>query len=119
MELSFQKSKHDFRERSINYLMPAFIAKIHDAILRNFIKKGQSKYINDYVTSYMLNANGFIQPIHIHLSFYFGMDNYACLLASLVKVDKSDHIVVFNEKGAILAISAKLYSKLIIKEALS
>ena len=71
------------------------------------------------VTSFICNAERFLERVTVHLSFNFKNDDDFSILGSILKKkEQNDDYIIFDEWGRILGVSETNFNRIIIKNAL-
>ncbi|KAL4462216.1 hypothetical protein ABPG72_005647 [Tetrahymena utriculariae] len=98
----------------INELMPHFIEKNHDNMIKQFVTRGTSQYIKSFLYSFCVNNKGYVMPVKVYADFSFlSLDDFY-IQGIILKVNKGSQYVVFGRSGNIIGITEKLAHKLLI-----
>ncbi|KAL4497145.1 hypothetical protein ABPG72_019465 [Tetrahymena utriculariae] len=104
--------KRDFLKiNNINNLMPTFIGKVHNQIVKNYIKgkKNKSKGSNQIIQSFMKQKDGFIHPISIYFRFNFTtVSNDFRLNGVILKGNSQKDYIIFDRSGKVVGITKNL-----------
>ena len=91
----------------------------HEFFVQRFLNRGWTNYTKKAIWSFICNAGGFLQPVHVHLQFNFGNLTDFSMLGSIVKEkDSEQDYLIFDEWGRILGVSERTFSRIILKHAL-
>ncbi|EWS76590.1 transmembrane protein, putative (macronuclear) [Tetrahymena thermophila SB210] len=102
----------DFKKvNSINELMPQFIGKVHNSLIKSYIKglTVRSQNGDSVVQTFMKMKDGYIHPIKVHFNFSFltSMEDFRMHGILLKKVEDQSYII-FNRSGKIFGITANI-----------
>ncbi|KAL4476305.1 hypothetical protein ABPG74_010038 [Tetrahymena malaccensis] len=126
--LGMIKSKKDFKTaqffgfnvqefqkiNKINELMPHFIEKNHDNMIKQFVTRGTSQYIKSFLYSFCVNSKGYVMPVKVYTDFSFlSLDDFY-IQGTILKVNKGSQYIVFDRSGKIVGITEKLAQKIFI-----
>ncbi|EAR98133.2 transmembrane protein, putative (macronuclear) [Tetrahymena thermophila SB210] len=101
--------------KSINHikeLMPSYVAKIHDEIVKDFIKRGHSILLEESHQVFCLDKQGFFVPITLQLSLVYGITDDLQMNAVLLKLKSDVSYITFNQVGQIKGFDRNFFSHL-------
>ncbi|KAL4453116.1 hypothetical protein ABPG74_015347 [Tetrahymena malaccensis] len=102
----------DFKKiNSINELMPQFIGKVHNQLIKSYIKglTVRSQNGDSVVQTFIRMKDGYIHPIKVHFNFSFltSTEDFRMHGILLKKVDDQSFII-FNRSGKIFGITENI-----------
>ncbi|KAL4482124.1 hypothetical protein ABPG73_000648 [Tetrahymena malaccensis] len=101
--------------KSINHikeLMPQYVAKIHDELVKDFIKRGHSVLLEESHQVFCLDKQGFFVPITLQLSLVYGIKDDLQMNAVLLKLKTDISYITFNQIGQIKGFDRNFFSHL-------
>ncbi|CAK87816.1 unnamed protein product (macronuclear) [Paramecium tetraurelia] len=116
LQSSHQNQNSD--KLQISSIMPPYLTASHNYFITRFIHRGYTYYYDKPINSYACDAQGFVFPVNINLSFNFQNLTDFTLLGSILKIKDDDEYLIFDEWGRILGVSMHTFDKLILKGAL-
>ncbi|KAL4449563.1 hypothetical protein ABPG74_007386 [Tetrahymena malaccensis] len=102
----FKSIKH------IKELMPQYVAKIHDELIKDFIKRGHSVLLEENHQVFCLDKQGFFVPITLQLSLVYGITDDLQMNAVLLKLKTDISYITFNQIGQIKGFDLNFFSHL-------
>ncbi|EAR88016.2 transmembrane protein, putative (macronuclear) [Tetrahymena thermophila SB210] len=111
----FGFSEQEFQKiNKINELMPHFIEKNHDNMIKQFMSRGTSQYIKSFLYSFCVNSKGYVMPVKVYTDFSFlSLDDFY-IRGIILKANKGSQYIVFDRSGKIVGITEKLAQRLFI-----
>ncbi|KAL4453163.1 hypothetical protein ABPG74_015394 [Tetrahymena malaccensis] len=104
--------KQDFLKiNNINNLMPSHIGRVHNQIVKNYIKgkKNKLKGSKQIIQSFMKQKDGFIHPISIYFRFTFTViSNDFRLNGVILKENSQKDYIIFDRSGKVTGITKNL-----------
>ncbi|EAR87023.3 transmembrane protein, putative (macronuclear) [Tetrahymena thermophila SB210] len=104
--------KQDFLKiNNINSLMPAHIGRVHNQIVKDYIKgkKNKLKGSKQIIQSFMKLKDGFIHPVSIFFRFNFTtVSNDFILNGVILKENSQKDYIIFDRSGKVTGITKNL-----------
>ncbi|EAS04906.3 transmembrane protein, putative (macronuclear) [Tetrahymena thermophila SB210] len=111
--------KQDFMKiNHINDLMPNFIGRVHNDLLKNFIQ-GQSirsKMQDKTILSHIKQNDGYIFPVKIHFDFSFNTSSQDFRMNGIILKNRAEQdYIIFHRSGQIVAMTRHI-AKILFQE---
>ncbi|KAL4497192.1 hypothetical protein ABPG72_019512 [Tetrahymena utriculariae] len=102
----------DFKKvNSINELMPSFVGKVHNQLIKSYIKglTVRSQNGDSVVQTFIRMKDGYIHPIKVHFNFSFltSMEDFR-MHGILLKKVEDQSFIIFNRSGKIFGITENI-----------
>lgn len=83
----------------VTQLMPAFLGEIHEALVSNYLVRGQSRFVKGSNYTFGQDNKGFIMPLSVSIENIFGIKDDFHLYASLLLLENHKEFILFNDTG--------------------
>ncbi|KAL4481082.1 hypothetical protein ABPG72_015037 [Tetrahymena utriculariae] len=112
-------SKQDFMKIShINDLMPNFIGRVHNDLLKSYIQ-GQSirsKTQDTTIITYIKQNDGYIFPVKVHFDFSFNTSSQDFRMSGIILKNRAEQdYIIFHRSGKIVAMTRHI-AKILFQE---
>ncbi|KAL4470923.1 hypothetical protein ABPG72_005957 [Tetrahymena utriculariae] len=94
----------------IKQLMPQYVAQVHDELIKAFIIRGHSKFLEENHQVFCRNKQGFFVPITIQLTLVYGITDDLQMNAVLLKLDSNISYITFNQIGEIIGFNINFFN---------
>ncbi|KAL4478678.1 hypothetical protein ABPG74_006913 [Tetrahymena malaccensis] len=94
----------------IKQLMPQYIAQVHDELIKAFIIRGHSKFLEENHQVFCRNKQGFFVPITLQLTLVYGITDDLQMNAVLLKLDSNISYITFNSVGDIIGFNINFFN---------
>ncbi|CAD8105514.1 unnamed protein product [Paramecium sonneborni] len=98
---------------SVNQIIPDFISSIHNEMLTEFLKKGQSSFFVQFKTVFGKNKDYFIMPLQLKFSNDFNFVDDFVIKGVMYQGQKQQDFIIFDDQGHIQGITQQFYEILI------
>ncbi|CAD8178466.1 unnamed protein product [Paramecium pentaurelia] len=98
---------------SVNQIIPDFISNIHNEMLTEFLKKGQSSFFVQFKTVFGKNRDYFIMPLQLKFSNDFNFVDDFVIKGVMYQGQKQQDFILFDDQGHIQGITQQFYEILI------
>ncbi|CAD8110380.1 unnamed protein product [Paramecium sonneborni] len=98
---------------SVNQIIPDFIGSIHNEMLTEFLKKGQSSFFVQFKTVFGKNKDYFIMPLQLKFSNDFNFVDDFVIKGVMYQGQKQQDFILFDDQGHIQGITKQFYEILI------
>ncbi|KAL4453117.1 hypothetical protein ABPG74_015348 [Tetrahymena malaccensis] len=112
------KDKDNFEKiKQINDLMPDFIGRVHNRIVKSFIQgtSYRSKASITTLSSFIKLNDGYLQPVKIYFEFSYTSPIDFRMYGVLLKKRQNEEYIIFHRSGKIVGLTKKI-AKILFQE---
>ncbi|CAK71269.1 unnamed protein product (macronuclear) [Paramecium tetraurelia] len=110
----FQNVQDIAGQTLISSFLPPDLRILHDAQLNEFISKGFTKYSVQSIHSYYLQKQGYLRECYIKLGNLFQDSSDFILTGSILRLQTSYDVIMFDGYGKIIGTSQEFFDKRIL-----
>ncbi|CAD8159175.1 unnamed protein product [Paramecium octaurelia] len=110
----FQNVQDIAAQTLISSFLPPDLRVLHDAQLNDFISKGYTKYSVQSIHSYYLQKQGYLRECYIKLGNLFQDSSDFVLTGSILRLQPSYDVIMFDSYGKIIGSSQDFFEKRIL-----